>query len=300
MKTKIKWSMFILSLLALLLFITPIKTYSQNVGDAAPDFTLSVLGGGASFQLSNEKGKVVFIFLFGFACPHCLANGNNTETGIYNVYKSNSDFVAVGVDTWDGNASGVQNFKSSTGLTYPLCLNGSSVLGTYNTSYDRIIVVDKEGIIRYKSVANSTSDVVTAAGSVIAELLSGNNTNPGDTTMNPGDSTMNPGDTATSPDDTAMSPSAISKIADDSRSLKVYPIPAYDMVHVESSFNQGETATVRIINTSGKIVTETTNTLVSGENTISIPLNNLMNGMYYLQLITPEKILTRKLIINRN
>jgi cytochrome oxidase Cu insertion factor (SCO1/SenC/PrrC family) len=65
---------------------------AQSVGDQAPDFTLSTVNG-TSFTLSNQQGKVVFIFIFGYACPHCLANGNNTQTGIYQKYKNNEDFV---------------------------------------------------------------------------------------------------------------------------------------------------------------------------------------------------------------
>ncbi len=142
----------------------------QAVGTAAPDFTLSTDEGG-SFKLSEQKGKVVFIFFFGYACPHCLGNGNNTETGVYNVYKEDSDFVAIGIDTWNGNASGVANFKSSTGLTYPLCYEGSDVESLYGTTYDRMVVIDKEGVIQYKSTVNSTSDIVEAASGVISTLL---------------------------------------------------------------------------------------------------------------------------------
>lgn len=154
-------------------FITSGKVYGQDVGSSAPDFTLST-DEGSSFKLSDQKGKVVFIFFFGYACPHCLGNGNNTETGIYNVYKSNNDFVAIGIDTWNGNASGVANFKSSTGLTYPLCYEGSQVVTEYKTTYDRIVVIDKDGIIQYKSSANSTSDVVKTASNVIMPLLNAN------------------------------------------------------------------------------------------------------------------------------
>lgn len=270
MKTKTKWDSFLLSLIVFIALIVPENTFSQNVGDAAPDFTLSVLGG-TSFKLSDYKGKVVFIFLFGYACPHCLANGNNTETGIYDVYKSNSDFEAVGVDTWDGNESGVESFKSSTGLTYPLCLMGSSVLDLYNTTYDRIIVVDKEGIIRYKAVANSTSDVVSEASDVISNYLGG-----------------------------TMTPSAVKNINNDNGLLKIYPIPANDRVQIRSNMKPGGTASIRIISISGKIVMEKKiNTITSGEN-ISISVNNLVDGMYYLQFTTPEDTMTGKLIVDRN
>ena len=41
------------------------------------------------------------------------------------------------------------------------------------------------------------------------------------------------------------------------------------------------------------------NTITSGEN-ISISVNNLVDGMYYLQFTTPEDTMTGKLIVDRN
>lgn len=50
--------------LLFVLLIAPIT--AQNVGDPAPDFTLSSLNHG-SISLSNYQGKVVFIFFLGFS-----------------------------------------------------------------------------------------------------------------------------------------------------------------------------------------------------------------------------------------
>jgi peroxiredoxin len=151
------------------LFLVTFTGMAQDVGDEAPDFSLTTLNGN-SFTLSNYRGKVVFIFFFGYACPHCLANGNNTETGIYNIYKSYEEFEAVGVDTWNGNNSGVSSFASTTGITYTLCLQAGALEATYQTTYDRIVVVDKEGIIRYKSTANSVTSIVSDAAQVVPQV----------------------------------------------------------------------------------------------------------------------------------
>jgi peroxiredoxin len=160
--------MKLLTILLALMFVAQVS--AVGVGDDAPDFTLSNVDGG-SFTLSEQLGKVIMIFTFGNTCPHCIANGPNTESGIYQTLKNNSDFVAVGVDTWDGSSGQVQSFRASTGITYPLLLNGSSVQQDYTTTYDRVIVVDKDGVIQYKSSNNATTAVVAEAKAVIDQLL---------------------------------------------------------------------------------------------------------------------------------
>lgn len=150
--------------------IFSLETNAQNVGSPAPDFTLDKLDGG-SFTLSDQGEKVVFIFTFGNACPHCLANGPNTQTEIYEVYKDNPNFVAVGVDTWNGNAAAVQSYKSTTGIEYTLLLNGSTLEDSYNTTYDRIIIVDQQGVLKYKSSTVANIATTTEASNIISALL---------------------------------------------------------------------------------------------------------------------------------
>ena len=156
----------------LLTAIFSMETYAQNVGSSAPNFTLDKLDGG-NFTLSDQSGKIVFIFFFGNGCPHCLANGPNTQTDIYELYKNNPNFVAVGVDTWNGNSSAVQSYKSTTGIEYTLLLNGSALEDSYNTTYDRIIIVDQQGVIKYKSSTVANKTTTAAASSVISGLLEG-------------------------------------------------------------------------------------------------------------------------------
>ena len=147
-----------------------VQVGAQNVGDDAPDFTLNQLDGG-SFNLADQMGKVVFIFTFGNSCSHCIANGPNTETGIYSNYKNNSNFVAVGIDAWNGSSGQVQSYRASTGLTYPLLLDGGTMVSNYSTTYDRMIVIDQDGVIRYKGTSNASTSKVAEASTIISGLL---------------------------------------------------------------------------------------------------------------------------------
>jgi len=54
----------LISYLFVILSITSVA-FAADVGDPAPDFTLSKLGGG-DFTLSDYKGKIIYIFWFGY------------------------------------------------------------------------------------------------------------------------------------------------------------------------------------------------------------------------------------------
>ncbi len=145
----------------------------MNQGEAAPDFTYSSLEGG-QFTLSDQQGKVVYMFFFGANCPHCRDNGPVTENTIYREFEGNEDFIAVGLDTWNTSAASVQNFKEITGISYSLLLNARESLVDYYgnaSSYDRSVVIAKDGTIAYQGtqfVNKDADDVVD----VINEELS--------------------------------------------------------------------------------------------------------------------------------
>ncbi len=266
----------------LLLFCLSISFFSigQNVGDPAPNFSLEKLGGG-QFTLSSQEGKVVFIFLFGYSCPHCLANGPNTQSGIYEVFAGDPDFVAVGVDTWDGNEAGVESFKSSTGVGYQLCLKGSGLEDSYNSTYDRIIVVDQNGIIQYKATANATASVVNQAKSVIESLLAEG------------------GDDDDKMDDDMMKENMITGLSDTDNyqsATEIFPNPARDVLNIEASSFEGNELDVRIFDTTGKKAFKGKIRKLESD-FVQVPVEQLRNGLYILQVESTGQKITRKFLV---
>ena len=66
------------------------------------------------------------------------------------------------MDQWDGNASSVRSFKTTTGINFPLLLTASPVATSYKTTYDRIVVIDKTGYVRFTGSQNVSSDLAAA------------------------------------------------------------------------------------------------------------------------------------------
>jgi len=135
----------------------------------APDFSLMSLDGG-TVKLSDYKDKVVVLFFFGNACPSCKAAAPKVESDIYAAFSGNADFVLLGLDQWNGNNASVQSFKNTTKVTFPLLLNASAVASSYNTTYDRLVVIDKAGTVAFKGTQVASSDI-SKAKSKVSEIL---------------------------------------------------------------------------------------------------------------------------------
>ena len=232
---------------------------AQNVNDQAPDFTLDAIDG-SNFTLSQQNDKVVFMFFFGWNCFHCKANGPNTQSDIYEQYKNNDDFVAIGVETWDGNASGTQGFINITGIKYPVLLYGSSLLTKYKTTYDRIIIVDKQGIIQYKSNDVANKSVTAEASNIINTLL----------------------------DQTT----AINEASDSNSKLTIAPNPVNDRLRFKST-EVNQSALLKVYNAQGKLVLNTT-FVTANENSVNV--NHLLPGYYNLRLITESNVYTKNFL----
>jgi hypothetical protein len=84
-----------------------------------------------------------------------VADGPSVEADIQQYYaQSHPGRVQVlGADLYNGTATQLRSFKTSTGATYPLLLLGSSATGgnlsTLYGTYDNYIVIDPQGTVRY-------------------------------------------------------------------------------------------------------------------------------------------------------
>ena len=78
--------------------------------------------------------------------------------------------------------------------------------------------------------------------------------------------------------------------------LNVYPNPAKDVVNVIFNANTN-TNQISIIDITGKEVVKQQLNLGIGLNKTTVSLNNLNAGVYFLSIISENKIETQKLII---
>lgn len=87
-----------------------------NVGDTAPDFALKDLEGN-TFQLSDYRGKGVFLNFWGTWCPPCEKEMPYMENQ-YQFYQDKGvEIIAVNIQETD---VAVRSFRDRYGLTFPI------------------------------------------------------------------------------------------------------------------------------------------------------------------------------------
>lgn len=135
----------------------PGPTPTPSPGDA-PVFKL-VSTSGDTIKSSSYIGKVLVIFFFGNTCPYCIAVGPKVQTEIANIYQSNPKFSIIGIDAWNGNLASVNSFRNQAQVSFPLLLMGGQIANNYETTYDRIVIVDTNNNIVYRGSQRVSSDL---------------------------------------------------------------------------------------------------------------------------------------------
>jgi peroxiredoxin len=124
----------------------------------AKDFKLKTLSGD-SLGLRDMNNKVVLLFFFGYSCSYCKASAPEIQSNLVAPYASRTDYLVAGLDMWNGTTAAVEAFRTATGLSTPMLLNASVVATDYETTNDRLIVVDKLGYIQFKGNQSAIKDI---------------------------------------------------------------------------------------------------------------------------------------------
>ena len=152
----------------------PSAGQSQEVGDNAPDFSLVDVSGN-DVRLSDFKGKknVVLVFYQWHSCRRCREQLSELQEQISEIIKLNSELIAI---SSAGDRDNVERTKSSLGITFTLIPTpNKKIVLDFGLKYTgaggrvhAIIIIDKKGRIRYKSVDKWPS--LTKTSTIIKEL----------------------------------------------------------------------------------------------------------------------------------
>jgi len=131
----------------------------------APYFKLATAEGD-SISLGQMENKVVVLFFFGHACAPCRTAAVNIEAKLHKPRESREDYVVLGIEASNGNRAAINSFRSLTGATFPLLMNGAFAANAYETTIDRLIIINRSGYIHHKSNVAAGCDLDTVAEKV--------------------------------------------------------------------------------------------------------------------------------------
>ncbi|MDR2232782.1 MAG: TlpA family protein disulfide reductase [Tannerella sp.] len=125
------------------------RGYIVNVGDMAPDFTITTTGGEVR-KLSELRGRIVMLQFTASWCSVCRKEMPFIERDIWQKHKENPNFALYGIDR-DEPLETVKEFAGQAGITYPLALDpGADFFALYadrQAGITRNVIIDREGRI---------------------------------------------------------------------------------------------------------------------------------------------------------
>ena len=125
--------------------------YIVKIGDKSPDFSTTLVDGN-KISTAGFKGKIVMLQFTASWCSVCRKEMPFIEKDIWKKYKSNKDFVLIGVDL-DEPVEKVKKFQEDIKVTYPLALDpGGNIFGLFaekKAGVTRNVILDKTGKIVY-------------------------------------------------------------------------------------------------------------------------------------------------------
>ncbi len=156
---------------------TPSANYGIDVGDYAPDFTVTEVGG-ATVKLSNYRGNIVILDLMATWCVPC---GQEMQylNDIYYSYKGVT-IISVDIESTDTNDALTQ-YKADHGASWAFALDktgavtaggtgDNSLAITYKAySIPSLYIIDQNGKIAYKNTGVTDSQTL---GNIIKNLQS--------------------------------------------------------------------------------------------------------------------------------
>jgi len=129
---------------------TPEETTLTEVGQMAPDITVSTLDGEA-FSLSANRGKVVLVNWFATWCPPCIEEMPHLQAEVWERF-GGEDFAMVSIAR-EETLQVVQPFVAKHGVTWPFALDPDrQAYAAYAEAFiPRNYVIDRDGKIIFQS-----------------------------------------------------------------------------------------------------------------------------------------------------
>ena len=136
----------------LLTSVRPGHAVCLEVGQEAPDFTISDIDGNP-VTLSQLRGKVVLLAFWASWCPRCMEEMAFLQ-GLYTGFSGELEVLAINQETQNLSATHVAKLKEEIeglGIEFPILLDKElAVWKSYCiNALPTSVILDKEGLVRF-------------------------------------------------------------------------------------------------------------------------------------------------------
>jgi peroxiredoxin len=166
-----KW----LAAIALAGIVLPGIALAIEVGDDAPDFTLTDLQG-TDHSLSYYPSRPVLLVFLSCTDGTSRAVAPLVQSDLRSAYPS-EDLTVLGIDCLGGTVEQLSQFWHETGVDFPLLMDGGMVQAIYGVEVLSFVLIDGSGTVRYVSSGQGGQAYDREAiGSMVELILSEANT----------------------------------------------------------------------------------------------------------------------------
>jgi peroxiredoxin len=136
-----------------------------NIGQTAPDFTLTDIGGN-EFILKNYRGKIVILDFMAIRCPPCVQEMGELKEIRQNYYSKGVRIISIDIDSHD-SVDDLTQFKNEYGCDWVFATNGRSVWSVYGAYQDApaiptLYIIDKDGVVAYRNRGLTDYDILSS------------------------------------------------------------------------------------------------------------------------------------------
>lgn len=128
------------------------KVNAVDVGQPAPDFTLTDALSGNTISLADCSGKVVLLDFFATYCSHCREAFDNDLVPLYNQAYVDDPYVvflSINIKEPGISAETLRSFAEEHGVTWPILMGSNSdIAQVYGvTIVPTLFIIDGDGVI---------------------------------------------------------------------------------------------------------------------------------------------------------
>ena len=120
---------------------------APTLGAPFPAFKLQGLDS-QFYGTEGAEGKISILYFLGYNCAPCVGAGPYLESEMWATIKQMPNVQMMGLDLWNGSIPQLSQYKSITGITFPLLKQAGLNRNYAGAGLSDMVLIDQEGNVR--------------------------------------------------------------------------------------------------------------------------------------------------------